>query len=142
MTLNPLQTLHDTVTLMRAIVVALLLVSAIVTTNAAPPSGLVTLGWGYPSNSVSDDMSFVVVATNQLGSLPWTPVANPMASNCVVGYDGSNLLQYRAQFTIQPGQMFFSCYASNFWGLSMTSNIVSTPPLPIPVGQMSITRTN
>ena len=86
-------------------------------------------------------MSFVIEATNQFAALPWFSVANPTASNCMTGFDGTNY-RFATQFQIQPGQMYFTCYASNFWGLSTTSNVTSTPPLPIEVWPISITRTN
>jgi hypothetical protein len=108
---------------------------------SVPPSGQVMLCWSYPSNQLSDDMSFVIEATNNFGSLPWTSVANPPAYNCLTRFDGTNYW-FATLFQIQPGQMFFTCYASNFWGLSTTSNVASTPYLPVLVAPLSITRTN
>lgn len=111
--------------------------------RALPPSGWISLAWDYPSNDLSADLSFVVVATNNLGPFPWPSIANPTAASSIspTYWDGSNF-SFSVPVQIQPGAMFFACYASNFWGTSTMSTTASTPPLPLQVGPLGITRTN
>jgi hypothetical protein len=110
---------------------------------AGPPSGKVTLAWDYPSNAITPDLSFVITASTNLQAptTNWNVVSSVSFSNCITtNFDGVNF-EFRQQFQIKPGVMFFEGYASNFWGMSGSSNTASTPPLPIPIYQ-TITRTN
>jgi len=108
-----------------------------------PSTKTISLAWNYPSNSLSADLSFVLVATNQLGPLPWMPIANPMASNCIVtnSFDGAQFT-FSTPIQMTPGAMYFAVCASNLWGLSTTSNVATTPPAPIQVTALRITKTN
>lgn len=109
----------------------------------ATPSGLITLAWEYPSNLISPDLGFVITASTNLSAplTNWPVIVCTGYTNCITtNYDGANF-EFRQKFQMQPGAMFFVCYPSNFWGLGGTSNIASTPPLPVPVYQ-TITRTN
>ena len=126
---------------LKALALAALLCGA-VTALAVLPSGQVTIAWFYPTNAVTPDLYFVITATNSFsGPLTnWPTVAVISATNSVASISGTNYL-FTAPFQMQPGQMFFTGYASNFWGMSSNSNVAQTPSLPLPLYQ-SITRTN
>lgn len=101
-----------------------------------PSTNTITLAWDYPSNSISDDLSFVITATNQLSeSLSnWIVAASVSATNSIMtnSFDGTNF-SFKATFMMNPDKMFFTAYASNFWGMSTNSNILKLPPTPIPI---------
>lgn len=112
----------------------------------ADPSGLITIAWGYTNSLITPDLGFVITASTNL-TVPltnWPVIVCTSHTNCTTtntSYYGTNCTEFRQKFQIQPGAMFFVCYASNFWGMSSNSNVCSTPPLPLPVFQ-TITRTN
>lgn len=102
---------------------------------------LLTLAWQYPSNSVTDDLSFIIrQGTNASQSWTnWPVVTNRLATNCQSG-----LGTFTNQLPVVPGRWFWVVQATNWWGtygmLSLTSNIASTPPVPVPVISNSISR--
>jgi hypothetical protein len=94
-------------------------------------STTVTLSWYEPSNLITPDASFILLQTTNL-SVPltnWT-MMTLAATNCVTtNFDGT--LQFCTNtIPIVPGAYFFTMTFSNFWGVSTTSNIAMTPPLP------------
>lgn len=107
------------------------------------PSGKLTLEWNYPSNNDAS-ISFYLLATNDISApiTNWPVLWSGSYSNTILtnGFDGVAFTNH-VLVQIQPGQMFFVMYASNFWGVSTTSNIASTPPLNSQI-YMSIHRTN
>ena len=102
---------------------------------------LLTLAWQYPSNSVTDDLSFIIrQGTNASQSWTnWPVVTNRPATNCQ-----SSRGNFTNQLAVAPGRWFWVVQASNFWGgygqLSLTSNIALTPPLPSQPISNSISR--
>lgn len=77
--------------------------------------GRVTLEFDYPTNEIAG-MTFKAYHTTSLQS-SWQHVATVESTN-------------RFQLTVVPGENFFVCTASNFWGESSFSNVASTPALP------------
>jgi hypothetical protein len=112
-----------------------------VTLAAAPPvnTNTVTLAWQYPSSLVTTDLFFQInLATNVLG--PWAPMTNFPATNAVAQTTNGTTF-YTAQFLIVPSAWFFDIQAGNlFWGLSPTSSVASTPPAPILITNLAISR--
>lgn len=90
----------------------------------APPNGDITLEWNYPTNLLCTNLWFNIYGTTNLD----LPVEQwPFITNVV----GTNLF---ANLSVVPGANFFVMTASNFWGeSSITSNITSTPSLPLPM---------
>jgi hypothetical protein len=126
-----------------------LVIGATFTLMAA--SGWVTLGWGYPPYLLSPDLNFIISATTNLTTPfdQWTTLTNVNYTNCITTnvymFNGNTngWFEYRHKVKIEPGAMFFVCQASNFWGLTPTSDACSTPPLPVLISNsISITRTN
>lgn len=89
----------------------------------------VTLGWKCRSNCAS---SFLISCTTNL-LVPFTPVTTVQVTN-------PNQCEFTNQLLIVPGEYFFTCQASNMWGLSTTSNYAWTPPVFVPATNLSITR--
>jgi hypothetical protein len=127
----------------RAALPFLLASTVLCTAGLGAPSGAINAVWNYPSNLLSADMSFCIYATNTLAPYPWPLLTNSSAASIedTNSFDGTNLA-FRQPVQIVPGSMFFVVCASNFWGYSMTSNVAATPPLPVQIGPISITRTN
>lgn len=107
----------------------LLLLIPLLSIAWTPPSGNVTLQWVYPTNTYSADLVYQIRGTNIISApiSSWPILTNvPGNTNTLVGTN------YVTQciVTIQPGPFFFTCVASNFWGVADPSNVVLTPPLP------------
>jgi hypothetical protein len=104
----------------------------------------VTLWWNESIVAITPDAGFVITTSTNL-ALPfanWTVITNISVTNMVttnLDSTGTNaVLSFHTQ--IQPGQHFFLLQTSNFWGLSLTSNLVSTPALMQPNSFDLITR--
>lgn len=78
----------------------------------------VVFSWDYPTAELTNTTFLVWHSTDIAIPLTnWTLVASVPGSNSV---------------TLQtvPGAHFYVCQASNLWGVSDFSNVVSTPPAP------------
>jgi hypothetical protein len=105
-----------------AAMLAVLLISAMVLSAGMlnEPKGKVTLAWDYPTNELSRDLTFLIRRSTNI-SIPmtnWTVIARVVGTNM------------QATVFVTPGVNFFVCTASNLWGESDFSNVVSMPGLP------------
>lgn len=108
-------------------IISLLLISfGLISASAAQPVP-VTLAWGY-TNAAPDSFQL----------LQSTNAAQPVASWPVLtNVPGTNL---SVTLPILPGVNFFTVTASNFWGVSPISNVVTTPPVAVLPQNLKITR--
>jgi hypothetical protein len=113
--------------------------------GAQTNTNTVTLAWNYPAALAAADsnLTFVISYTTNLNYAPWAGLTNVLASSETNQAPGGPNY-YSVRFLIVPGQYFFTCQASNFWGvgssLSLQSNYAWTPPAPIPTTNLSISR--
>ncbi len=105
-----------------------LLLSLAVSTVAADFDGKITVTWNYPTNELSGTTFRLYSSTNALAPLSSWPV--------VAAVEGTNA----ARLTMPTPQNFFVCTASNFWGESNPSAVVSTPALARDDVNLSIIR--
>jgi hypothetical protein len=111
----------------------------------SPPRQAETLSftWNYPNWAISTNLYFIILETTNVG-VPlsnWVIVTNVCVTNLATNIFTANGLSaiLTLQIGIKPGQYFFQCIASNaFWSanpsnnMSQTSNIIWTPPPPVP----------
>ena len=123
-----------------------LLLNAFSSFTQVPPPALpapqtVTLGWNYPVSELSLDLNFLVSQTTDLSTpfTNWTPLTNLASTNCAAATNGGRVA-FTNQFAMLPGRMFFAVQASNFWGLSPTSNVIGTPAVAVNPTNVGITR--
>ncbi len=87
----------------------------------------VSLQWNYPAAGYSTNLTFVVYSTSNLAVnvTNWPVYSNYAATNACVTNDGCCTWTMQ----IQPGATaeFFTCAASNIWGVSGFSNTNDFP---------------
>lgn len=83
---------------------------------AAPED--ISLAWDYPESEKTNVVFRVYSSTNITIPLnQWTVITNVTGTNFV-------------RLKVVPGVNYFTMTASNFWGESIFSEVVSTPALP------------
>ena len=99
----------------------------------------VSLAWNYPSNQ-DNTLAFVLSQTTNL-NVPfsnWTTAAVVAASNCSPYVTTNGQYCYTYDTYLTAGAYFFVVQASNFWGLSATSNAALTPPPAFSISYLGI----
>lgn len=97
-----------------------LIITSLISFAVAAPVGEVVLEWDYPAQEVTTNLSFQVYGSTNIN----TPMTNWAVLASVPGTNK------QARFVISPGRYFFVMTASNEWGKSDFSDVVSTSPLP------------
>lgn len=117
-----------------ALMTIVIMIMVSICVRGQQPAQSITLSWNpYPQNLVTVDLCFQVnVASNILG--PYTYLTNtPQA--------GTNLIpKTYQQISLTPGSWFFTVQASNWWGLGSNSNVAFSPPSPLPITNLTISR--
>lgn len=106
-----------------------LCLSAIVITNL-PPVYPVQLAFSYPTNRLGTNLWFNVYHT--------TNIADPLGTwGQITNFPGTGTV---FAVSIVPGEHFFFVTASNFWGESIASNLTNTPPLPLNLTNVTLSK--
>jgi hypothetical protein len=87
---------------------------------ASPLRTSVILAWNYPTNELSTNLVFKIYASPDSA----VPLTN---WTLLMTVTGTNL---QATVSLNPTNMFFFVTASNLWGESDPSNVVSAPAPP------------
>lgn len=104
---------------------AAILTFLILTVHAAPFPLFLTFGWDDPSNGAD---AYVILGTNDLSAPIFIAQGG---TNTVLNWPvlavvpGTNRT---ATVAMIPQQLFCCCVASNFWGYSSNSNVLTFPP--------------
>jgi hypothetical protein len=88
----------------------------------------ISLYWDYPTNDLSTQMVFKVYWT--------TNITNPVIWQSFI-VPGTTTT---TRVTMEPGRRFFVMTASNLWGESELSNLISTPNPATNVTGLKITK--
>lgn len=114
---------------MKKLVLIYTLLGLLALRAALPTSQPITLSWDYPTNLLSTNLTF---------KLYHSPVAVPFTNySSIADIAGTNL---SVTPLVTSGEHYYFVTASNFWGESLPSNLVITPPLPRDNIVMSIRR--